>query len=354
MEIFNFARIKLTLLYLLISILVSSFFSVLVYKVVSVELERGFWRAAAVQKARELDIPMPRRLPRRLEEWDPRVSREDLCPSCNENLVEARRRLLWRLVMMDVVIWFFSAGAGYFLAGKTLEPIEEAMEEQKRFVADSSHELRTPLTALKTSIEVALRDKNTDLRAQQNVLKSSLEDLQEIEDLANNLLILSQYTENEKHLDFSEFELKEVIKNGVKKFETRAKDKGLELKLNLSDMTLVAYKQGLEEMVSIFLDNAVKYTENGSVSVSTRIEGGKAVIEISDTGIGISKDALPYIFDRFYRADSSRSKQNIKGFGLGLSVAKKIIELHKGSVDVESTLGEGTTFFVKLPLTRLL
>lgn len=350
MKLFNSARVKLTLLYLLISILISGFFSVLVYNVVSRELERGFWRAAAVQRARELDIPVPRHLPRRLEEWDPRISSEEICPDCDENLAEAKRRLMLRIFVVDVLIWILSAGAGYFLAGKTLKPIEDAMEEQKRFVADASHELRSPVTALITQIEVILRDKNPDFGKQQSVLKSSLEDLYHIKKLTNNLLVLSRYTENEKKLNFSEINLTKVVESSAKKFEAQAKEKNLDLELDLSDISLEGSEESIEEMISIFLDNAIKYTEEGKVTVSTRVEKNNAVLEFSDTGLGIADEDIPHIFDRFYRASASRSKQETPGFGLGLSVAKKIIELHNGKVEVESTPGEGTTFIIKLPL----
>ena len=108
-------------------------------------------------------------------------------------------------------------------------------------------------------------------------------------------------------------------------------------------------------MVLIFLDNAVKYTpKDGKVTISTRVDKKRAFIKIKDTSVGISKQDVPYIFDRFYRVDQSRSKNNRQGFGLGLSLAKKIIEMHKGSVEIVSRVGKGTIFIVELPLTFLI
>lgn len=353
MKLFISARIKLTLLYLLISILISSFFSVLIYRMISQELEWGLYQGALVQRAHELNIKVPRHMPRRFQELDPRLNVEDVCPECDELLSEAKRDFLVRLGVVNVAIWVFSAGAGYFLAGKALEPLEQSMEEQKRFVADASHELRTPLTALKTQIEVALRDKNTDLGSQQNVLESSLEDLEQLELLTEGLLNLSRYTEVGRSLDFEDVNLKKLVEKEGKKVENQADKKDINFRLDLADITLHGSQEHLRKMISIFLDNAFKYTETGGkVAVTMKAAKNFAVIEVSDTGVGIQEKDIPHIFDRFYRADSSRTKQKVPGFGLGLSVAKRIIELHNGAVEVESTPGEGTTFTVKLPLTK--
>lgn len=354
MEVFNSARVKITLLYLAISILISSFFSFAIYRVVSRELERGFWRVAALQRAQELDIKLPRHLPKRWEEWDPRINKEEIRPLCEGYITEARRSFVLQLGTVNVVIWVLSAGAGYFLAGESLRPIEKSMENQKRFVADASHELRTPLTSVKTAIEVALRDKNPKLEEQQNVLKSSLKDLENLEILTNKLLVLSRYEEFDEKLEFEKINLKNLVKSVSETLETRAREKGVELNFELEEVTLEGSKEGLREMLTVFLDNALKYTKSGGkVSVRLRKEKNQAVIHISDTGIGIAEEELPHIFDRFYRADTSRTKQETPGFGLGLSVARKVIELHNGSVEVASDFGEGTTFVVRLPIKKM-
>ncbi len=351
MRLFNSARLKLTLLYLLISILISGFFSVLIYRMVSQELEQGLYRGAVVQRAHELGIKVPRHLPRRLQDIDPRLRVENICPECDDILNAAKQAFLVRLGIVNIMIWIFSAGAGFFLAGRTLEPLEQSMEEQKRFVADASHELRTPLTSLKTAIEVALRGENPKLEEQQNVLKGSLEDLGQLENLTNKLLALSRYEKIGKELEFEKFDLKNLVESVGERIKTRAEEKGVELNFELEEVILEGSEESLKEMFTVFLDNAIKYTNSGGqVGVSVRKEKNQAIIQISDTGVGIAEKDLPHIFNRFYRADTSRTKQETPGFGLGLSVAKKVIEFHNGSVEVESALGKGTAFTIRLPL----
>ncbi len=244
-----------------------------------------------------------------------------------------------------------SALAGYFLAGKTLRPIEKTMDEQKRFVADASHEFRTPLTALKTSMEVALREKKISASQARKLIESNLEDVNSMHSLANNLLSLANYQNNGSSFNFEEVNLFEIIKKAYKKILPLAKEKGVEIKLKIQDCVIKADKTKIEEMVLVFLDNALKYTpRGGKVAIATRVDKKYAFIKIKDTGIGIAQKDIVRIFDRFYQADQSRSQNNSQGFGLGLSLAKKIIEAHKGSVTVTSRVGKGTVFIVKLPL----
>jgi len=132
-----------------------------------------------------------------------------------------------------------------------------------------------------------------------------------------------------------------------------AKEKNIEIKAKVKKQNIQANRESLEEMMLIFLDNAVKYSfPKGKVMVKTKIDKKHLILEIKDMGIGIAKKDIPQIFDRFYRVDQSRSKENIPGYGLGLSLAKRIIEIHKGSVAVSSALGKGTAFTIKLPLGR--
>lgn len=318
-------------------------------------------------RAEELGIPLPRffterpeDLPSRLREMTPRYF-------FVEDLEETKRRLILNLLLLNGEILIFSSLAGYFLAGKTLKPIENALEEQKRFVADASHELRTPLTALKTSLEVALRDKKMALADAKNVLEDNLEEVESLKSLSDKLLSLTRYQSNGQNLAFKEVNIREVIQKAVKKVTPLAKEKEIEVKLSfdsaphqkvpgsaqdkLSGLKLEGNKESLEEMLLIFLDNGVKYTpKGGRVTIEGQSNKKSYVIKVKDTGIGIAKDELPHIFDRFYRADQSRSKEKVSGFGLGLSLAKKIIEIHKGTVEVASVLGKGTTFTIKLPL----
>ena len=348
---FRSARVKLTGWYLLIIMLISMVFSVGIYSAMTRELERGFRRAEMRFRAEELGIPFPQQFPGRWEDVNPSLRKVDPRFSFIEDLEATKKRIALGLLAVNGIILGISAAAGYFLAGKTLRPIEKAMDEQKRFVADASHEFRTPLTALKTSMEVALRERKMSASQAKKLIKSNLEDVDSMHFLANNLLSLASYQNNGGNLNFEEVNLAEVIRTTYKKILPLAKKEGVDIKLKIQDCIIETDKMSLGEMVLIFLDNALKYTpKGGKVSISTRVDKKYALIKIKDTGVGISRQDIPHIFDRFYRVDQSRSKNNVQGFGLGLSLAKKIIEIHKGSVEVMSRVGKGTTFIVELPL----
>lgn len=338
---FHSARLKLTGWYLLIIMLISLAFSGAIYTVISRELERGFRRAEVhFRFGDDFVFPPP-----------PFDSSGQMNTFLIEELATARHHLVFNLLLANGAILIFSGAAGYFLAGRTLKPIETALEEQRRFVADASHELRTPLTALRTSIEVGLREKKITDNEARSVLKGSLEDISDLESLANGLLCLSRYQQNGVNLVSQPVDIKKVVDNAVRKIIPLAKKKKINLKLEVDSLVFFADASSLEEMLLIFLDNAVKYTPTGGqVAVETKTNKNSLTIEIRDTGMGIAETEIPHIFDRFYRADQSRSKENVPGFGLGLSLAKKIIEIHQGSAKVDSKLGQGTTFTIKLPL----
>jgi two-component system sensor histidine kinase CiaH len=336
---FRLARLKLTAWYLLIIMLICILFSLVIYRGVTFELERRFGEIE-----RQLQMGGIRGFPHMLQPGPPLFQ---------EDLAIAKGRVLLMLIYANGVILVLSGIAGYFLAGKTLQPIEHALEEQKRFVADASHELRTPLTALKASTEVALRDKKLSKKEAKQALESNLEDIDSLQILADNLLSLAQYEKGNHDFVFEQVNLGEVIANGYKKLEPLASKKDISVKINASKIILEANRESLEKMMLIFLDNAVKYTpDKGKVSVILRHDNRHAFIEFRDSGIGIDQKDINQIFNRFYRVDQSRSKTKVAGFGLGLSMAKKIVDLHNGNIEVSSTAGQGTVFTVKLPLSH--
>lgn len=332
---FRSARLKLTAWYVLIIMLISFVFSLGIYRSVTFELERRFnameWRMRA---------------------GGMRFMMRNLPPHefFIEDLQAAKNRVLIALFYTNGLILLFSGAAAYFLAGKTLKPIEEAMKEQERFVSDASHELRTPLTALKTSIEVALRDKKLNLKEAKKVLKENLEDVDELEALTSGLLSLAQTSQPEKKYFFSEIDLAQVAKGAISKLAPLAKKKKVRITQNLKTVLVKADRESIERLMVIMLDNSIKYTEEGGlVSISTNEDKKNAIFKISDTGIGIPEKEIPHIFDRFYRVDTSRSKVSAPGFGLGLSIAKKIVDAHGGSIKVTSEVSKGTIFKVILP-----
>jgi signal transduction histidine kinase len=332
---FTKVRITLTAWYLLIIMGVSLSFSAFIYRIFYVELQG------------RLDV-IETRLELRQRGFLPPPGQTEYFVA---DIQEAKEKILFFLAYTNLTILVFSSFAGYFLAGKTLSPIEKSMEEQKRFIADASHELKTPLTALQTSIEVSLRDKKLNLKDSVLTLKESLNDVKNLTNLTNDLLSLTRYQQTGSSLKFEKTDLKKVTVNTVNKILPISKRKNIQIKVNATDVFAKVNREGIEKLFTILIDNAVKYTpEKGSVSVFLKKQGKHAVWQIKDSGMGISANDLPRIFERFYRTDSSRSKENVAGFGLGLSIAKEIVDLHKGSIWVKSQIGKGSKFNVKLSL----
>lgn len=270
-----------------------------------------------------------------------------------EALEASKNRIKLNLFYIDLAILILSGAAGYFLAGRTLNPIKEMVDEQNRFITDSSHELRTPLTSLKTTIEVSLRDKNLTLKDSKRLLESNLEEVNNLEELSNDLLRLSRASKPRTALDFEEIYLEEIVKGTVKKVSPLAKSKNIKLEENVINDPFFGSKSDITELLVILLDNAIKYSPQGSkVTLRAKRSDGQVKIELEDQGIGIAEAELPHIFDRFYRVDTSRTKSKIDGFGLGLSIAKKIVEEHHGKIEVKSQLGKGSTFIIWLPTEK--
>jgi two-component system, OmpR family, sensor histidine kinase CiaH len=346
---FKSARLKLAGWYLLITAVVVIFFSGIIYFTLTWDLARGF-RGAGVDMVFKLRGPASS-LPPHSGFFDlPLETREEITSYFEQNLKIAKNNILRRIIFIDFAILSFSAFLGYFLAGRTLAPIEKAMAKQKRFVSDASHELRTPLTALKTATEVVLRDRKLTISEAKKILKDNLEEVDNLSSLINKLLLLTSYQENGQVLDKSTFSLRELIGSAGKKIAPLAKKKKVSLEFELASGKITADRAALEGALLVFLDNAVKYTPaGGKILVTTKKTGKNWQILVKDNGIGIAQKDLPYIFERFWRADQARQKQGQDGYGLGLALGREIIELHRGKIKVTSEIGTGTTFTINLP-----
>lgn len=333
---FKQARVKLTLFYLLIIMLVSSLFSVAIYRVLASELDR----VERVQRSRFEHRPPDRFEMSRPMNLDP------------ELVAETKNRLKMFLVAIDLVILGASTAAGYFLAGRTLKPIAEMVDEQRRFVADASHELRTPLTAIKTETEVAIRDKKLD-EPTKKLLVSNLEEIEKLKSLTDYFLALSKYQDFNVKLTFEIFNVSSAIEDACKRLQYLARERKVEVNKNLKDVMVLANKTGITEIITILLDNAIKYShKGGKVNIDVETKRNTVLIRVEDFGLGMKASEIPYIFNRFYRADSSRTKTPTNGYGLGLSIAKSLVDLHNGKIMVGSIVGKGSTFTVLLPLKQ--
>ena len=329
---FELTRIKLTTWYLLIIMAISLLFSLIIYSLVNVE----FIKFERTQERIQRDItegftPVP-----------PLIEELSF-----EDINEARLRLITRLGIMNLGILIFAGGAGYFLAGRTLRPIKESMDEQNRFVSDSSHELRTPLTSLRSEIEVSLMDKNLSSIKAKNVLKSNLEEVINLQILSDRLLELSENREFIKKNNQIRISIKDVVENAIRKTKKLADSKQIKIEYEVKSKKITGDFDKLTESFVILIDNAIKYSPKKSkIQISSKTKKNSIEISVTDQGIGISEEDKNHIFDRFYRAEKSRNED---GFGLGLSIAKKIIDSHNGELIVKSSPNKGSTFIVKLP-----
>lgn len=342
-SVFQKARLKLTIWYLLIIMVISLFFSFGIYRLLTAELDRFEQMQQHRLEARMQVDPIARELP----EGARKILRERMLDT--SIIDEAKLRIKLALLIINLAILATSFAAGYFLAGKTLRPIREMIDEQSRFITDSSHELRTPLTALRSEMEVSLRDKNLKLKDAKEIIKSNLEEVIAIQSLSDNLLKLTKsYNQNKNVI---ELKINEVIDHAVKKVTPMAKKKNIEINSKSSNTLILANELELTELLIIFLDNAIKYSpDNSSIVIVEKKKGNNTVIKIKDNGIGIEQKDIPHLFERFYRADKSRSKNDSDGFGLGLSIAKRIVDNNNGKIEVESEIEKGTTFTITLPL----
>ncbi|MGH7246220.1 MAG: sensor histidine kinase [Candidatus Levyibacteriota bacterium] len=263
---------------------------------------------------------------------------------------EAKLHVFEALFGVNVIILLFSAFAGYFLAGKTLRPIQEMVDEQNRFITDASHELRTPLTSLRSEIEVNLRNREMDMTMAKKLLESNLEEVVALQALSDNLLELAQDGDGVTEKNMTDVSIVTVIQQAIKRIEPLAKKKQITIKYDDKDARVRGFADRLTEVFVILLDNAIKYSpKKHTVTIKNVLEKDTVTISVSDTGSGIQKEDVPHIFDRFYRANKSRSKTDVAGYGLGLSIAKKIVSAHKGKISVTSILEKKTTFSVALP-----
>lgn len=339
---FNSARLKLTAWYLLIIMLISVSFSTVIFQVSSRELER-------------FDRLQRSRIERHLLEGIPGLFEgpRTLPPFLDPALVqETKNRLLLILVAINSGILVISGVTGYFLAGRTLNPIREMVEEQNRFISDSSHELRTPLTALKSSLEVGLRDKSLNLKEAKSLIAESIAEVNKLHSLADGLLQMAQYQKPSADTKREKISLLELISKAVQKLEPLAKEKGIIIRNRAQDVQIEGNPFSLSDLWVILLDNAIKYSpKDKTIKISSQRLDGFVRVAVEDKGMGIDKKDLPHIFDRFYRADSARSRVDTGGYGLGLSIAKKIVDLHRGSIAAKSRLGKGSVFTVSLPLS---
>jgi heavy metal sensor kinase len=230
--------------------------------------------------------------------------------------------------------------------------LDDSFQNSKRFVADASHELRTPLTILRGELENLAEDSrlNPELRDR---LNSLLEEAIHLSKIVEHLLMLSRLDAGEAQTEWSRFDLVKLAETTAEQMGLLAEDKNISIVYDANPPVLVeGDRVRLQQVVVNLLDNAIKYTPpNGSVKMSVNAVDGHALLEVADTGIGIPLDALPHVFERFYRVDQT-SLASTESTGLGLAIVKSICTAHGAEVEAHSNPGEGSCFRVKIPLSK--
>lgn len=329
---FQSATVKLTAWYLLILMSISLLFSVIIYQVASSEIST---RLESLQLGilRESHI-------RTLPQYDLQELR-------NFQAQKAATSLLVGLFYANILILAAGGIISYLLARRTLGPIQRAHEAQSRFTSDASHELRTPLAAMKTELEVALRDPDVTKEEMRELLTSNLEEVDKLSKLSHTLLQLSRL--DHSAIKKERVSLDDVVREVIERYDKTSSR--ISLTPHSKPLFVLAHKESITELVTILVDNAIKYSDAGSViDVTLKKQNRKGTLSISNSGKGIKPEDLPHIFERFYRADASRTGGSKSGYGLGLSLAKQIVELHEGDLTASSAPGALTTFTVSLPI----
>ena len=231
-----------------------------------------------------------------------------------------------------------------------MDRLETAFKRITQFTADASHELRTPTAIIRTTAELSLR-RDRDKAEYREALGQILEEAKRTGILIDNLMTLARMDSGAERVAFSQVDIASVVGEASLASQPLALSKQIQLVREIPETPILVNGDGhaLRRLFLILIDNAVKYTPaGGRVFIRLDTNGNDAIAQVQDTGIGISQEDLPVIFERFYRADKARSRET--GAGLGLSIARWIAEAHRAEILVESVVGQGSTFEVRIPL----
>lgn len=225
--------------------------------------------------------------------------------------------------------------------------IKQFAERQRQFFADITHEIRNPLHTISGALEMLGLEDITPQK-KERYIKTAQKQTDRISHLFKDLKTLQRYDSDEYFVETDKFDLSHIAKHMKEWYGDRANEKGIELEIDDHHCKVIADAGKIEQVIDNLVSNALKYTNKGRVSLCYSAQNGSVIVEVTDTGIGISDEHLSRLFDRFYRTDKARSRDK-GGTGLGLAVVKSILNAHDSTIQVESTLGEGTRFWFSLP-----
>ncbi len=255
----------------------------------------------------------------------------------------------WALAVLGGVALVFAAGIGYVLSGGAMKPVREAYEKQRQFAADASHELRTPLAVVLASADLLRSDPSITSPFLKQVIEDVRDEVKKMTKLVSDLLTVARTDGKANQMRLVRMDLVSAVQQTVRIMRPFAEKKDIVIDEELPKRVEIhADEQKIRQLILILVDNAVKYTpEHGRISVCVQEDRGSVKLSVSDTGIGIAPEHQERIFERFYRVDKARSRR-MGGNGLGLAIAREIVEAHGGSIAVESEPGKGTTFHIRL------
>lgn len=270
-----------------------------------------------------------------------------------EDIETISSQLLWGLGMGGMMTLGLVAIGGLWLTQNAIEPIEKSFKQLKQFTADASHELRGPLSVIQASIEVMRNHPERIHPKDAKKLASIASATTQMSHLAQDLLFLARAEADvaTPAREWKPVSLNKVLQNLVELFESIAQEKKITLKYqNVAAVSVMGDEAQLTRLISNLLENALQYTSTGGQIILTLTKHNRsALVSVKDTGIGIDREQLPYVFDRFWRADKARSRRE-GGTGLGLAIAQTIAQRHGGKITVSSQVGVGSCFQVRLPL----
>lgn len=258
--------------------------------------------------------------------------------------------LLYVIGISDFISLILAIFAGFYLAKGSLIPIRKAWQKQQQFVADASHELRTPLSVTKLNLEYLFRHPDHTIEEDSEIILQAINEINYLTKMTSELLTLARSDADELMIQQDKVRLDQLINQVVREIRPFAEARRVDLQLEeLEPLEMNGDRERLKQLFIILFDNGIKYSkEQGGVSISGEKNGSKLRVTIKDEGIGIPRQDLPYIFDRYFRGDRSRTRQ-YEGTGLGLSIAKWIVEAHEGRIRIESEEGKGTQVTLTFP-----
>lgn len=332
MNLFESATWRLTAWYMLLMMLLSLLFSGVLYEVATSEFNRALGPAGPGE-ARIF------------------INDDNAINNLRQQRIDdSSSRLVTSLVVFNLAVLIGGTALSYLLARRTLSPIEEAHEAQARFASDAAHELRTPLAVMQTEIEVGLRDKKSTADSHVQTLKSTLEEVSRLRTLTDRLLLLA----SQQELPSMAVDAEMAASEAMTRLIPLAQAKSIAIDNRVQRVSVVGHYESLVDVLGILLDNAIKYSpKKTTIVLSSETKNGSVSISVADEGPGIGADEKEKVFERFYRSDEARSKENVEGHGLGLSLARRLAREMNGEVTVGENVPKGSIFTLTLPVAAV-